>query len=81
MRAEDFEAFTRRRRVLNRKLQESAAGIDEWFEQHEHFDVIPLSHLASLEGLLSTRRSQLAQLIDLDEIFIDALLGASGRAG
>ena len=78
----EYKRFADRRRRLNERLEQSAAQIDFWISDHEG-RTASLSELASLEGLLQTRREHLAQMLELDESFMNQLLrlreAAAGR--
>ena len=69
----EYRRFADRRRRINERLEQSAAQIDVWIADHEG-RTASLSELASLEGLLQTRREQLAQMLEQDESFMNQLL-------
>ncbi len=70
---EGMDTFRPKRERLSQQLAESRARIDEWIDQHEA-EPPSLSDLCLLEGLLSARRSLLAEVADLDDAFMNQLL-------
>jgi hypothetical protein len=74
---EVFASFIRKRDSLNQGLDESRREIDIWFERQPQ--PAPLHALAHLELLLKTRRDLLAELVALDDEFMDHLIQMRGR--
>jgi hypothetical protein len=68
-----LETFASRRNALNAKLTETGREIDVWFARQPI--PVPMTELAQLEVLLKTRRDLLQELADLDDGFMDYLVG------
>ena len=67
-----FAAFKQERAALNEKLLSSGESLDSWFSKQP----MPprLAGLAELELVLKARRDLLAELIALDDRFMEYLL-------
>jgi hypothetical protein len=72
-RSPEFEQFVRRRRLLNDKLAESGARVDDWINEHER-KAPAMIDLAYFQGLLEQRRTLLTDLASLDDSFVTYLL-------
>ena len=69
----EFAQFARRRQRLNERLEASRQQLDAWMLEHSEQTPSMLA-LGTLEGLLKTRRDMLAELVSLDEQFMDHLI-------
>ena len=76
--SEEFQRFVQRRARLNKQLDDARDRIDVWIAQNETGDASS-TQLAYLEGLLEVRRDLLRDLLELDDSFMDYLLGLLGR--
>jgi hypothetical protein len=76
----EFAQFVRRRARLNERLDSTRAQIDAWIEEHQG-ESPNMVALATLEVLLKTRRDALAELVRLDDAFVDHLIALKGGAG
>ena len=68
-----FTVFVERRQHLLERLDSTRSEVDAWIEAHKSEEP-SLAELANLEGLLSRRREFLAQIIEIDDNFVDHLL-------
>jgi hypothetical protein len=75
----EFTLFVRRRQRLNERLDSTKQQIDAWISEHEA-DAPSMTALATLEGLLKTRRDVLADLVALDDEFMGHLIDLRARA-
>ena len=69
----EFARFTRRREVLNQRLDATRAELDAWIAENAGQSAATAG-LAYLEGLLATRSRIFQELKDLDDSLVDFLL-------
>lgn len=72
---ERLARFAKERDHLNARLDETRAQISEWITTAQgQGGSADFAELATIEGLLATRRDYLTELIKLDDAFVDYLL-------
>ncbi|HLG12303.1 MAG TPA: hypothetical protein VI876_11150 [Dehalococcoidia bacterium] len=69
-----FAQFLRRRERLNARLDATRAQFDTWLVEHTSGAGPSIVALATLEALLKTRRDALAELVALDDEFMEHLI-------
>jgi hypothetical protein len=69
---DQFMNFARKRKSLNEGIDKAGKAIDIWFEQQPMPPAMVA--LAQLEVLLKARRDLLAELVALDDEFMDYLI-------
>jgi AraC-like DNA-binding protein len=73
-RNKEFQAFVDGRNRLNEQLDRLRADVDEWLATKELDDGPAMLEIATLAGLLETRKALLNELAEFDDQFLKYLL-------